>query len=202
MSYKPKSSYVHKYRWNSKFVILAVFFLTPKISYAQQEISIQVIGHIKPSCGFGQSGATSTTPNSDIVFAISPDQINWAGQSSKIALSLACNAPFTLVAQSSHGGLVNQSTDAKAIGGSFSNQIAYDLALTITTEDAATPLVLACPSKDMTIDSKSCGASSGDNAAIGYGAGIGEAAISLSGTSGFPIRGRYQDTIILALAFQ
>lgn len=181
------------------FVSMLLF---PKISNAQQEVSIQVVGTVKPYCGFAQSAAASTSPNSEVIFAINPDQPNWAGQSGKIALSLACNAPFTLAAQSSHGGLVNQSSEAKPIGGHFSNQIAYDLALIITTEDPATPLVVACASKDMIVNSTNCGASSGDKAAIGYGAGIGEAAISLSGTSGFPIRGRYQDTIILALAFQ
>jgi hypothetical protein len=191
-----------EYRQMYSLLIFVLISLVPKISYAQQEVSIQVVGAVKPHCGFAQSAATSAAPNSEVIFAINPDQANWAGQSGKIALSLACNAPFTLAAQSSHGGLVNQSTDAKPIGGNFSNQIAYDLALTITTEDAATPLVLACASKDMIINSTNCGASSGDNAAIGYGAGIGEASISLSGASGFPIRGRYQDTIVLALAFQ
>jgi hypothetical protein len=192
-----------KLTYSQVLLIFTVFTGTFSNSvYAQQEVSFQVQGIIKPHCGFEQSPVASGQLNSDVVFSIDPDDANWGPQSGKIALALSCNAPFTLAVRSHHGGLINQSPDAKNLGGKFTSEIGYNLALSITTEDAALPLVLACQSHEMVSSRGNCSASSGTNAAIGYGAGIGDVAVSLFGSSRFPIRGRYQDTIVLAVAFQ
>lgn len=183
--------------------VLAFFIATvPSFAWAQQQVSIQVEGAVKPHCGFQDGADTTSQSDGELLFNVNPDDTNWSKQSRKIALSLSCNAPFTLAVRSSQGGLKNTDHDGKGIGGNFSNEIAYQLALNMTTEDAAAPLVLACQSRELAGTDSLCGASSGTNAAIGRGAGVGEVAVTLSGSSGFPIRGRYQDTIVLALAFQ
>lgn len=174
----------------------------PSISFAQQQVSIQVEGQIKPHCAFQQRESASTSPSFDVAFGVQPERKDWVGQSHKLPISLACNAPFTVTAHSSQGGLRHEAESAKGIGGNFSNQIAYNLLLNVSTEDATSPLVLDCRSSEMTVSGTPCGASSGTHVAIGAQAGVGELAITLNDSTGFPLQGRYQDTIVLALAFQ
>jgi hypothetical protein len=184
------------------FLFLPTLTMNPNYALAQSQVDLQVEGVIKPHCAFEQNQSASNQANTDMLFAINPEDPNWAGQSGKVALSLSCNAPFTLAARSSQGGLKNLASDTKNIGGNFSNEIAYQIALTMTTDDGAAPLLFSCHSSGMVKNDTNCGASSGTNVAIGSGAGVGDIAVTLSGSSGFPIRGRYQDTIVLALAFQ
>jgi spore coat protein U-like protein len=167
----------------------------PCAALAQQQVSIEVEGVVKPHCAFEDR-------QSQIAFSINPEDQNWAKQAAKIPLALSCNAPFNLAVRSSQGGLKNTEAGTKGIGGTFSNEIAYQLTLNMSTEEASAPLVLACPSRSLADTDSLCAASSGSNAAIGRGAGIGELAITLSDSSGFPIRGQYQDTIVVAVAFQ
>jgi spore coat protein U-like protein len=182
---------------------LSVFMCAvPSIALAQQQVSIQVEGQIKPHCAFQQSESASASPSFDVAFGVEPERADWVGQSHKLAINLTCNAPFTVTAQSSQGGLRHEAPTAKGIGGNFSNQIAYNLLLNVSTEDAASPLVLDCRSSEMMLSGTTCGASSGTHVAIGAQAGVGELAITLNDSAGFPIQGRYQDTIVLALAFQ
>jgi hypothetical protein len=183
------------------FIALAMIF-APCTASAQQQVSIQVEGAVKPHCAFAQSESGLTVGHSDIIFSINPENPNWAKQAAKIPLAISCNTPFSLAVSSSQGGLKNATSSHNGIGGSFSSEIAYELALNMTTEDATAPLVLACQSQDLTDTDRLCAASSGTNAAIGRGAGIGELAIKLSDSSGFPVRGHYQDTLVVALAFQ
>lgn len=176
--------------------------LVPHATLAQQHVSIQIEGTIKPQCGFKDDQAGASTARTDFLFEVNPDDANWSHQTNTMALSMSCNAPFTLAVHSNHGRLKNSDAINNGIGGHFSNEIAYQLDLNMTTEDAAAPLTIACHSSAMHSTAPSCGATSGSNVAIGRGAGVGEVGITLSGSSGFPIRGRYQDTIILALALQ
>lgn len=187
---------------NSFFLTSLILAVLPNLALAQNQVDLQVQGVIKPHCAFEQNQVALSQSSTDVVFAINPEDPNWAGLSSKVALSLSCNAPFTLAARSSQGGLKNLTSDAKNIGGNFTDGIAYQIALSLTTDDRSAPLVFTCQSQDMVKNDANCGASSGDAVAVGSGAGIGDVAVTLSGSSGFPIRGRYQDTIVLALAFQ
>jgi hypothetical protein len=200
---KTNMHYVNSIKFGFSLSVIA-FSITalPSVGWAQQQVSIQVEGTVKPHCGFQDGGDATSQSDNELLFSVNPDEENWSKQSRKIALSLSCNAPFTLAVRSSQGGLKNTDHTGKGIGGHFSNEIAYELALNMTTEDAAVLLVLACQSHELAGTDSHCGASSGTNAAIGRGAGVGEVAVTLSGSSGFPIRGRYQDTIVLALAFQ
>ena len=176
--------------------------LIPNLAFARQQIYLEVEGIIKPHCAFEQNQEAAASVNPDVVFQVSPEDPNWANQSGKTKLALSCNAPFTLAARSLQGSLKHVSATTNGIGGNFSNEIAYQVAFNLTTEDAAAPLALTCQSSDLKSGGAECGISSGTNAAIGFGAGIGDLAVTLSGSSGFPIYGRYQDTIVLALAFQ
>jgi hypothetical protein len=182
--------------------IIAFIVFDPSLSLAQGQVSVQVEGEIKPYCGFQDGSSIGALTADDLVFDVNPQDESWSKQSRKVALALSCNAPFRLAVRSSQGGLKNLDTEARSISGSFSNEIAYQLALSMTTDNAAEPLVLTCQSADLAGTDSLCGASSGSNAAIGRGAGVGDVAITLFGSSGSPIRGRYQDTIVLALAFQ
>jgi spore coat protein U-like protein len=174
----------------------------PCAALAQQQVSIEVEGVVKPHCAFEDRQSQITAGQTAIAFSINPEDQNWAKQAAKIPLALSCNAPFNLAVRSSQGGLKNTEAGTKGIGGTFSNEIAYQLTLNMSTEEASAPLVLACPSRSLADTDSLCAASSGSNAAIGRGAGIGELAITLSDSSGFPIRGQYQDTIVVAVAFQ
>jgi hypothetical protein len=200
---KPSERQVNLDLVRIKFGFIGIYLIfAPCMVSAQQQVAIQVEGVIKPHCAFAQSGNGTVTGRSDVAFNINPEEANWSKQAAKIPLAMSCNAPFSLAVRSSLGGLKNTTSANKAIGGSFSNEISYQIALNMTTEDAASPLVLACQSLDLADNDRLCSASSGTNAAIGRGAGIGELAITLSDSSGFPIRGHYQDTIVVALAFQ
>jgi hypothetical protein len=177
--------------------------ISPQTIFAHNQVSFQVEGQIKARCAFDEDlGQVRDVSQTALSFDVHPDQSNWTLKSNSVALSLTCNAPFTLAVSSNLGGLTNEGADRNAIGGNFTNQIVYQANLKMTTENASTPVFLSCQSKDMEDGKSSCIASSHGEAAIGAGSGVGSLTISLSDRAGYPIQGHYQDTIVIALALQ
>lgn len=188
---------LHRYTY---FCVFALF--VPAQGYAQQQVQIYVEGEVKPKCGFAEAAVSAQVVGNDIAFVINPEDENWAAQTAKVGVALSCNTPFTLEARSSQGGLLNTADTARVLSDTFTTKIPYSLGVTLTTDDPAMPLVLNCTSQNMHGPDAQCNASSNTQAAIDFGAGVGDVSIQLSGSAGFPTRGSYHDTLVLALAFQ
>ncbi len=186
----------------SLFVLTVFSFFVTSNALAQQQVNLEVGGVIQTHCAFDEKLGQSDRGSALLSFSLNPDEPVGNIRASKMDIGLTCNAPFTLAVTSNHGGLTNANSDAKAIGGDFTKQIAYRATVNMTTDDANSPMLLACQSREMTSNKASCTTSSGSNAAIGRGAGIGEVAITLVEGGQSPIQGRYQDTIFLALTLQ